>query len=319
MALIEESNQTMAIPPLPDRFRYHVVFSYAFEEKEYVEGVRAALPKNLKVYDYQKNPLWGEVLPKGIKRIYTYEAPFCVVFFSQAYFDRSTWTKQELGIVKRVQRKKKDFILPVVIDCELPEELKKLAWLERKNFSPEQLADRIVAKIREPPRKPLWFYLSTTVKAAVVSAALALIVTLILLQPSRTRILSADANEQAITARVANIGPWSSTIVGQRLTFGTLPIEDTELRIGNRRIAPGVHDMTLTTMEILTRCNDAGIRPNYHQVEGLLGQQSATLEIDIQESNDARGRWTRRKVTFPAAHLKTLVERLVSGRDTQCP
>ena len=77
--------------------------------------------------------------------------------------------------------------------------------------------------------------------------------------------------------------------------------------------------MTLTTMEILTKCNDAGIRPNRHKVEGLFDQQLVTLEVDIRESGDAPGRSTRQKVTFPAARLKPLVERLVSGRDTQCP
>jgi hypothetical protein len=322
MTLLEESKSMTAIPRPPRRFKYHVLFSYASEEKRYVQAVHQALPKDVEVFNYAKDSLWGKPLLKTLKHIYKREAPFCVVFFSKAYLARSRWTKKELAIVQRIAEKKPGYMLPFVLDGDVPEEIKDIVWLDKKNFSPDQLAERIVAKICEPPPKPWWFYLSTEVKAAAAAALLALIVALILIQPSRTKILSADANAKAITAHLVNIGPKSATVVGQRLKFGALPIEDAELGIDNNRIAPGVHDVTLTTMEILTKCNDDGIRPNKHKVEGLLDQQPAklvTLEVDIQESNDAPGRSTRQVVTLPAARLKPLVERLVSGRDTQCP
>jgi hypothetical protein len=74
----------------------------------------------------------------------------------------------------------------------------------------------------------------------------------------------------------------------------------------------------LITFDLLTKCGADGFRPNKHKVEPFLGQQPVTLEIDIRESDDAPGKSRRQFVTFPAAHLKPLVERLVSGRDTIC-
>lgn len=316
MALLDESKDVTPLPPRPKRFRHDVLFSYASADAKYVQAVREALPEEVDAFDYAEGDLWGRKLAKEIERIYKYEAPFCVVFISDAYLER-TWTKKEFAIVQRVAKRKPGYMLPVMLDAGVPEEIKEIVWLD-KTFSAEQLAARIVAQIREPPPKPWWFYLSWEVKAAAVAALFALIVALILIQPSRTTILSADANAQAITAHVANIGPKSATVVGQRLKFGALPIEDKELSLDNTRIAPGVHDVTLIALELVPKCDADGFYTNKNKIEGLLNQPPVTLEIDVRESNDAPGRWRRRIVTFPAARLKPLVERLVSGRDTPC-
>ncbi len=314
-------------PPFkPMRFTYHAAFSYSSTNERYVSRVLAALlPKGIKIFDYKTEE--GNIAVAGhtieyLERIYEYEAMLVFAFLSKAYAD-SKFTKDEWEAASRATKRKPRYLIPVLFDETLEETGMSVSSIcLGGKLSAEDLAVRIEGAIRLPPPKPWWFYLSTEVKVAAAAVLLALIVALILIQPSRTKILSADANAQAITAHIANIGPKSATVVGQRLKFGALPIEEAELGIDNNRIAPVVHDVTLTTMEILTKCNDDGIRPNKHKVEGLLDQQPAklvTLEVDIQESNDAPGRSTRQVVTLPAARLKPLVERLVSGRDTQCP
>jgi hypothetical protein len=311
------------LPPLPKRFRHHAVFSYASADAEYVRAVHAALPPEVDAFDYAEGGMWGEQLVKSLERRYRTEAPFCVIFISRAYL-ASPWTQKELAIVQRVARRKPGYMLPVVLDGTIVPEIEGIVWLDA-SLTPEQLAARLVAKLLEPPPKPWWFYLSIEVKFVLGAALLALVLfarpAVNLFRPSRTFIQSVDANAEGITAHLVNSGPKSATVVGQRLVFGALPLEDKELQLDksvSAAIAPGERAVKLTARELLTKCGADGIRPNKHKVEPLLDQQPVTLVIDIRESDDPPGRSTRRSVTFPAARLKPFVRRWVSGRDTDC-
>src|SRR6266852_6721477 len=95
------------LPPLPKRFRFHVLFSYASADKEYVQAVRSALPKEIKVFDYAKadGVIWGREIAKALEHRYMNDAPFCVVFISEAYL-KSPFTNQEFAVVRRVAKKK---------------------------------------------------------------------------------------------------------------------------------------------------------------------------------------------------------------------
>src|SRR5687768_17063357 len=157
MALLNEGRNSTSLPPLPKRFRHHVLFSYASVDLEYVRAVRAALlPDGVDVFDYAEGGMWGEQLVKGLEHRYKNEAPFCVVFISKAYL-ASPWTQKELAIVQRVAKRKPGYMLPVVLDGTIVPEIEGIVWLD-KTLTPEQLAARLVAKIREPPPKPWWFY-----------------------------------------------------------------------------------------------------------------------------------------------------------------
>lgn len=312
-----------SLPPLPKRFRHHVLFSYAKEDAEYVHAVRAALPKDVDVFDYAKDGIWGEKLAKALEHRYKNDAPFCVVFISKHYL-ASPWTTKELAIVQRVAKQKPGYMLPVVLDGTIVPQIKEIAWLTT-TLTPEQLAARLVAKIREPPPKPFWFYWSMEVKVAAAAALLAMILfarpAINYFRPSQTEVKSVQADAQAITAHVVNSGPKSATLVGQRLMFGGLPIEDKELRLdksASATIAPGEHDVKLIALELLTKCDADGIRPNKHKIEPLLDQQPVTLVIDIRESDDPPGQSTPRIIPIPAARLKPFVRKLVSGYDTPC-
>jgi hypothetical protein len=322
MALLSEIHKPTPLPPPPKRFKHHVLFSYAAEDEEYVNAVHAALPPEVNVFNYKRTGIWGRKLAKELEHIYKNEAPFCVVFFSEAYF-KSEWTEKELAVVSRVEAGKPGYMLPVVLDGPVPEAIKEIAWLDNTH-SAKDLADRIVAKIQEPPPKPWWFYLSMQAKVAIAAVLLALIVftprIINHFRPSRTQVMSVNATEQVITATVKNSGPKSATIVGQRLRFGALPIEDAELRLDKSAaaIAPGDHALTLTVLTLETKCDAEGIRPNKYKVEPLLDRQFVTLEIDIRESDDAPGKSRRQIVTIPAARLKPLVRKWVQGYDSDC-
>jgi hypothetical protein len=300
------------------------VFSYASEDAEYVRAVHAALPEEVDAFDYAEGGMWGEKLVKGIERRYKYEALFCVVFISKAYLAKP-WTTKELAIVRRVAKGKPGYMLPVVLDGTIVPEIEGIVWLD-KTLTPEQLAARLVTKIQEPPPKPWWFYVSTEVRFAAGAALLALVLfarpAVNYFRPSQTQIQSVQANEQTITAHVENSGPKSATVVGQRLKFGALPIEDAELNLdpASATIAPGQHDVKLSVLTLESKCNAAGHRLNNTEIEELLDQQLVTLILDIRESDDAPGRSTPRIRTLPAALLKPFVIKGVPGNvdDQDC-
>lgn len=310
------------LPTLPKRFRYHVLFSYASANAEYIRAVRAALPKEILVFDYADNGLWGQPLAKALERRYTNEAPFCVVFLSEAYLAlNSRWTRDEFAIVRRVADKKPGYMLPVMVDgAKVPEELGDIVWLE-KTLSSEQVAANIDAKIREPPPQPWWFHVSKEAKIAAAATLLALIALIVLTRPSRTSIKSADADVQAITAHVANVGAKRATLVGQRLKFGTLPIVDTDLNLGDSSlatVAPGWHDVKLTVLTLEPKCDADGNRPDKQAIDEVLDRNNVTLEIDVRESDDAPGHSHRETIDFPAARLRPFIGKWVPSRVPPC-
>lgn len=308
-------------PPLPKlrRFSFHAAFSYSSspEDADYVSRVTAALPKEIKVYNYKTSEsmitVAGHDLEKTLKHIYEYEAMFVFAFISKAYAD-SRYTQIEWEAANRATDRKPGYLIPV--HREDTEMSVSGIWLDG-TLPAEKLAELIDRTIRRPPPVPWWFYLSKQVKVAVAVLLLAVI---LWFWPSRTTLKSADANAAGVIAHVVNIGPKTCTLVGQRLKFGSLPIEDVELRptSGSPTIFPGEHDIKLFTNELLTKCGADGFLPTKHKIKPLLGNQPVTLEIDIRESDDAPGKSRQKSVVFPAAHLKPLVERLVSGRESPC-
>ena len=305
-------------PPLPKRFKYHVAFSFSSADADYVDRVTAALPEGVKVLNYRTRKstieLVGHNLQKALKHIYKYEALFVFAFLSKAY-EKSKNTQLEWETASRVAKYKPGYVIPVRIE-ETDMAVSDI-WLDG-TLPAEQLAELIDGTIRRPPPKPWWFYLSTEVKAAIAAGLLAVIVAIAFSLPSRTSIGFGNANENAITVHVANYRLHHATLVGQRLKFGAIPIEDAELRLdqGESATLPlSSRDVKLTTGTLEAKCNSDAIRATKEEIEALLDQRPVTLEIDIRESDDAP---RKSIVTFPAAHLKPLVRKLVEGNVSPC-
>jgi len=311
-----------SIPPVPKPFRYHVLFSYAGKNAEYVQAVLDALPEEVKCFDYKKDPIWGFELKKELERRYTYEALFCVVFISEAYLAKD-WTAIELTVVRRVAKRKPGYMLPVLLDGEMPAEIAGIARLDQQ--TPQQLAERIVARICGPPPKWWWSYVTLEVKIAAAAALLALILfarpTINYFRPSRTSIQSVRANADAIIVHLRNDGPKSATIAGQRLKFGILPIEDAPLRLdapASATVLPGESDVKMTVTTLEPKCGSDGNRPNNDAIAQRLGRQIVTLEVDVQESNGAPGHPIPKRTPITAADLKPFIGKWVPSRVPPC-
>jgi tetratricopeptide (TPR) repeat protein len=102
------------------QFKYQVAFSFAGEDREYVEAVANILlnEKGIDVfYDLDKQlELWGSNLLQELTNIYENESKYVVIFISQKYLEKD-WTKFELEAAKRGALKYgRPYILPARFD-----------------------------------------------------------------------------------------------------------------------------------------------------------------------------------------------------------
>jgi hypothetical protein len=132
-------------------FEYDVVFSFAGEQRDYVEKTKNALLKRgIRVfYDRDETPeLWGKDLYQHLSEIYRKKARYCVVFLSRDYADK-LWTKHELKIIQaRAFQESREYILPARFDdTEIPGLLPTIGYVDLRQLGPEDLADLLAKKI----------------------------------------------------------------------------------------------------------------------------------------------------------------------------
>ena len=98
---------------------YDVVFSFAGEDRPYVEQVAACLQsRGVKVfYDfYEEATLWGKDLVEHFDMVYRKSGRYCVIFISEHYV-RKVWTKQERRFaLARALEERNEYVLPARFD-----------------------------------------------------------------------------------------------------------------------------------------------------------------------------------------------------------
>ncbi len=132
---------------------YHVALSFAGEDRPYVEEVATHLARNGVgvFYDNRERVnLWGKDLYQELSSIYRNRAHFTVVFISQHYA-RKLWTQHELKSAQaRAFEESREYILPARFDdTEIPGILKTTGYVDLQTMSPQELAEEIMAKLRE--------------------------------------------------------------------------------------------------------------------------------------------------------------------------
>ncbi len=130
---------------------YDVAFSFAGEDREYVEAVADSLRKVgvLVFYDrYEEAALWGKNLYDHLRSIYTEAAEYTVMFVSDAYA-RKLWTNHEReSALARAFSEHREYILPARFDdTEVPGLLKTTGYVDLRQKTPEELASLIVRKL----------------------------------------------------------------------------------------------------------------------------------------------------------------------------
>jgi TIR domain-containing protein len=147
----------MAPDPSPPHggFAFDVAFSYAGEDRAYVEQVRSSIGDRLRVfYDHEAQvDLWGKSLTTQLAWIYARKSRFCVIFISRHYV-RKVWTRQERASAQtRASSVQQLYILPARFDdTTLPSVLPAVGEIDLRQMTPEVFADLLVEKVRSQSR-----------------------------------------------------------------------------------------------------------------------------------------------------------------------
>ena len=137
-------------------YKYDVCFSFAGENRDYVEQVARHLEKIAPgvrfFYDYdndQIHVLWGKNLPEYFDDIYQYNSRFCVMFISKHYKDKE-WTTLERGLAlgRVLSNKGKEYILPAYFDSTTVKGVTRaIGHIDLRKHNALQLAQLIAQKL----------------------------------------------------------------------------------------------------------------------------------------------------------------------------
>jgi hypothetical protein len=106
------------------QFEYDVYFSFAGEDRAYVEEVADLIKeKSVRVfYDkYERSKLWGKDLYTYLDEVYRKRTQYCVIFISK-YYAKKLWTNHERQSAQaRAFTENEEYLLPVRFDdTEIP-------------------------------------------------------------------------------------------------------------------------------------------------------------------------------------------------------
>ena len=133
------------------QIEYDVAFSFADEQRHYVQETKEALlARGVRVfYDHDEtSELWGKDLYQSLSEIYLKMARYCVLFLSRDYANKR-WTKHELkNIQARAFQESREYLLPARFDdTEIPGLLPTIAYVDLRVHEPKEFADIIISKI----------------------------------------------------------------------------------------------------------------------------------------------------------------------------
>ncbi|HPS18421.1 MAG TPA: TIR domain-containing protein [Bacteroidales bacterium] len=133
-------------------FDYDIAFSFAGEQRYYVDIVAKELKRNsIKVFfaDDEKVDSWGKYLPDYFAEIFSKKALFCVIFISDEYV-KKVWTNHERkSALSRAIRQKEEYILPARFDNSEITGLDDVSYINLTKYSPYEFAELIIDKLRK--------------------------------------------------------------------------------------------------------------------------------------------------------------------------
>jgi hypothetical protein len=134
-------------------YKYDVAFSFAGEDRQYVDRVANILKKeSVKVfYDFFETiELWGKDLSVQLNYVYKKASRYFIPFISKHYKEK-IWTKYELrSALQRVMTQSEGYLLPVRFDdTEIEGINANIAYIDLRNHDEESFADIILAKLKK--------------------------------------------------------------------------------------------------------------------------------------------------------------------------
>lgn len=130
---------------------YDVVFSFAGEDRAYVEKVSRYLRKNGVRVFYDKDEqadLWGKDLAEHFDLVYGQSGRYCVMFISAAYVEKM-WTRHERRTaLARALKEHGEYILPARFDNTPVDGIRAtVGYISLQNLAPTGLGKEILKKL----------------------------------------------------------------------------------------------------------------------------------------------------------------------------
>jgi len=172
-------------PDASDGFSYDVAFSFAGEDRDYVERVAKAVEGKVRLfYDrYEQTDLWGKNFYTHLAEVYGQKSRFCVMFMSKHYASK-LWTNHERESAQaRAFSDHETYILPARFDdTAIPGVLPTVGYVDLRSMTPEDFGKLILEKItsagarkrplphQSPPRRRRWLVTAPAVLVLAVAA-----------------------------------------------------------------------------------------------------------------------------------------------------
>jgi hypothetical protein len=138
---------------MANAYEYDVVLSFAGENREYVDRVAAALKlRGVSFFydEFEKVKLWGKDLIEYLDQIYRIKGRYCVMFISQFYALKAWPTQERRSAQARAFQSSSEYILPARFDdTQIPGVLPTTGYINLNEYTPDQFADLVVAKVKE--------------------------------------------------------------------------------------------------------------------------------------------------------------------------
>ena len=133
---------------------YDLALSFAGEDRALVAEVAHLLQSHgVKVfYDkdkFEEVRLWGKDLTAHLADIYKNRANYCAMFISVHYISKAWPQLERQHAQSRALVEKREYILPIMLDqSEVPGLSSTVAYLDARNLSPAQIAEKLLQKVR---------------------------------------------------------------------------------------------------------------------------------------------------------------------------
>lgn len=296
----------------------NVFISYAHTDREFVSTLAGELKQEFPatVWIDESEITAGDeftlVIGAAIERC----THFLAVLSPEAM--KSRFVQDEIHLALAKDRK----TIPVLLrPCDLPWRLLRWHYADFTGPNKKNRFTELRSAIRKNSNRPLsnpkfYYWVLTPMHAAATGAAVALLIllTILLSPPSRTSATLLDSGSPRIVKlQLRNHGWHPSSVVGRyRLKFDDLPIEDANLAL----VDPKARTMVLPqwTLDVFLkepptrfdfRPRKDGSYPTVAEVDKVIRDQTVTLEVAVEESNDpAPGRQHHVRATcFPVTRI----------------
>jgi hypothetical protein len=134
-------------------FEFDIAISFAGPQRSIAESIATHVKNSgfSVFYDaFFPEQLWGKDLPVFFDEVFRTKSRYCLIVISRDYVERD-WTNRERqsAVERAIKERGREYILPLKVDdAELPGVPGTIGYVSLDEYTPEQVADMLVNKLR---------------------------------------------------------------------------------------------------------------------------------------------------------------------------